>query len=126
MIDRGRWQVYVGIAALFVLTLTLLWFKSSDRNHQHEDLTGSVTQLPLPANEPARMPAEGELRNPFASRGFAEPSSTEPSVKMDALQHEAPVLNQQDKVTDWSQWRKADERTRSYLGGPPGPGKPAE
>ena len=126
MIDKGRWQVYFGIATLFVLTLALLWLKSSDRNHQNEDSTGSVNQQPLPANEPAPMRPVSKVSNPFASSSFAIPSPTEPSVKTDTLQHEMPVLNQQDKATDWSQWRKADERTRSYLGGPPGQGKPAE
>jgi len=124
--DGIHWQVYAGIAALLVLTLALLWPGSSDRDQQREASPGTDDQMPLPANEPAPMPAAGELRNPFASGGFAAPSPAEPSVKADTPQQQPPVLSQGDKAADWSQWRKSDERLRSYLGGPPGPGKPAE
>jgi len=124
--DGIHWQVYAGIAALLVLTLALLWPDRSNRSQQREVSPDTVIQVPLPVSEPAPIPAAGELRNPFANRGI-DTSLTEPVEKNDDLRHEpAPALTREGSATDWSQWRKSDERLRSYLGGPPDPGKPAE
>jgi len=120
-----HWQIYAGIAALLVLTLALLWPDSSNRGQQRETSPDIVSQLPLHASESAPIPAVEELRNPFANSGI-DTSLTEPVVKTNALHPELPALTQDDKTDDWGQWRKADERLRSYLGGPPDPGKPAE
>jgi hypothetical protein len=48
------------------------------------------------------------------------------AIGTNTVSNDPPASTSKGTTADWNQWRKADERLRSYLGEPPGPGKPAE
>jgi hypothetical protein len=139
LINRARWLVFVGIATLLILMLTLFWRNFNEGSQHGKVLPDSVSQLPAPASKPSPMSPVVELSSPFSSSGFdpvvreqherpAIPESEAilvPAVKVDDLHHEPPALPHEDSAADWGKWRKSDERQYGYLGGPPGPGKPA-
>jgi hypothetical protein len=145
MIGGVRWQVYGVVAVFLILTLALFWPGRSDRDQHRDILTDAVNNVPVSASDQAPISPPSEPSNPFASNGF-DPSlmvpaavgrrhlpvtpeteaMSEPSIRTDTVSNNPPALSSKHTAADWSQWRKADERLRSYLGGPPAPGRPAE
>ncbi len=146
MIYGVRWQVYLVVFVILILSLAIFWPGEQEVGSPNQDFssqleTNNATPTATPGKDSQSTGSANTPTNPFAKNNTEKlpmeggrQLNSEPAKIIERKADETltaedntdisndPELPAASESTDWGKWRKSDDRLNSYLGGPPGPG----